>query len=115
MKRDMELVRALLLDIEGEDKPDLSKWSEKQQLYHLDILIEAGLVLGYPIKDGKGETATVETIRLTWDGHEFLDAARNEKVWSKAKEKLKTVGGSVSLPVLTSLLTSLMKHQIGVE
>jgi hypothetical protein len=30
MKRDMDLIRLLLLDVEGEEKPDLSNYSKEQ-------------------------------------------------------------------------------------
>lgn len=33
MKRDMDLIRLLLLDIEGEDKPDMSGYTEDQIVY----------------------------------------------------------------------------------
>ena len=32
----------------------------------------------------------VDAVRkLTWQGHEFLDAARNETIWKEAKEVTK--------------------------
>lgn len=44
MKRDMELIRLLLLEVEGEEpKPDLSAYSSETQAYHLALLVDAGL------------------------------------------------------------------------
>jgi hypothetical protein len=35
-------------------------------------------------------------LTITWKGHEFLDVARNDKVWSKLKAQLKD--HSLTLP-----------------
>ena len=114
MKRDMDLIRSLLLQVEGEDNPDLSKWTEEQQLYHMALLIEAEFVHGSIIDDEQGNTRTTITTRLTWSGHEFLDAARNETVWKKAKEKLAVVGTNVAWPILSAVLADLAKKQLGI-
>ena len=34
--------------------------------------------------------------RLTWQGHEFLDAARNEDRWNQAKKTISEKGGSLT-------------------
>jgi hypothetical protein len=115
MKRNMELVRLLLLDIEGADKPDLSKYSENEQTYHRALIIEAELTHGGVVEDEKGFPAAAVGTRLTWKGHEFLDAARNETIWGKAISKLKAAGMSIPLPLLQELLTSFLKKQIGLE
>lgn len=44
MRRDMDLVRLLLLQVEGEEAPDLSAYTNEQQIYHKALLIDAGLV-----------------------------------------------------------------------
>jgi len=115
MKRNMELVRLLLLDIEGADKSDLSKYSENEQTYHRALIIEAELAHGGVVEDEKGFPAAAVGTRLTWKGHEFLDAARNETIWGKAISKLKAAGMSIPLPLLQELLTSFLKKQIGLE
>jgi len=116
MKRDMNLIRALLLEIEGENpKPDLSAYSEEQRVYHCALLIEAGLVHGSVLENQSGCPVGVVTMRLTWAGHEFLDAARNETIWKKAIERLKNVGGNVTLSVLEKLLEKLLKEPLGLD
>jgi len=110
----MDLIRALLLDTEGEEKPDLSRWTEQQQVYHMGLLIEAGLVHGQIMEDSNGDIASTVTTRVTWDGHEFLDSARDDTVWRKVKEKLSVVGSNVALPILTAMLTDLTKKKLGI-
>ena len=114
MKRDMSLIRLLLLETEGEDpKPDLSAYTEEQRVYHSALLIEAGLVHGEVILDGNGQPAGTVTLRLTWAGHEFLDAARNNAIWHKASERIKKSGVDVTLSLLQELLKQLLKQSLG--
>lgn len=114
MKRDMDLIRLLLLETEGEEpKPDLSGYTEAQLLYHSALLIEAKLIHGSILKDGEGEIATTMTSGLTWAGHEFLDAARNDTIWKQATDKLKQAGVQVTFSVLQELLKKLLKDSLG--
>jgi hypothetical protein len=46
---------------------------------------------------------------LTWAGHEFADAARDEKRWKKAMAVVREKSGSVTMSVLTQFLTYLMR------
>lgn len=114
MKRDMDLIRLLLLQTEGEEpKPDLSGYTQAQPVYHAALLIEAHLVHGSIIEDGEGEVASTVTMRLTWAGHEFLDAARNDTIWRKASEKLKQSGVQMTISLLEELLKKLIKEPLG--
>jgi len=50
---------------------------------------------------------------LTWAGHEFAEAARDDTRWKNAMGLVKDKGGSVTIGVLTQLLISLMKSTSG--
>jgi hypothetical protein len=114
MKRDMNLIRAQLLQMEGEDPaPDLSQYTDEQKLYHSVLLIEAGLVDGEIIPNGSGYPSTTVMIRLKWAGHEFLNAARDEESWSKATQRIAKAGGAFTLPILTEILAQYVKQKLG--
>jgi hypothetical protein len=99
----MDLVRTLLLGMEDPQfdgvrqiHPDphhgelgVTEENHDRIGYHLILLIEAGLIDGQP---GSHGMPTVS--RLTWEGHEFLDAVRDESVWKKTKEIGKHAGGT---------------------
>lgn len=107
MKRDMDLIRLLLLDKEGEDLVNLSKYTDEQIKYHLALLIEAELMEGnvqYSSRMHSEIPAKIWVSRITWNGHEFLDKARNEKVWNKAKEIIKDAGASLSMQAIIKAL-----------
>jgi len=114
MKRDLELIKLLLREEEGEEpKPDLSPYTEEQILYHLDLMEEAGLVVGTIGRGGNGEVYTVSIDRLTNLGHDFLDASRSDTVWLKFKQALLKVGGGISMPVAVELMKTLVKKELG--
>jgi hypothetical protein len=116
MKRDMELIRLSLLEVEGEEPaPDLSGYTEDQKVYHMALCIEAGLVDGEIVKDGNGFPAATAAVRLTWKGHEFLDAARNDTIWKKTLGQVKKAGIAVTLPVLEDLLKKGAKELLGLQ
>lgn len=86
MRRDFDLIRLLLQQIEGvENVEDLSKYTDAEQLYHSCLLIEAGLVHGITIAGQNGDPTSTRVSRLTWAGHEFLDMTRDPTLWSKVK------------------------------
>jgi len=114
MKRDMELIRLELLRVEGEQPvPDFGDYTEEQQVYHMALCIEAGLADGVVQTDGNGYPSGTVAIRLTWKGHEFLDAARNDTIWKKALGHIKKAGVQVTLPVLEEVLKKAAKDVLG--
>ena len=119
MQRDMDYVRELLLKIEdSQDSPRsdelLSANADpdeyKKLSYHLNMLInEAGLVTGIPAHHYTGRH-WIE-LNLTWQGHEFLDAIRDAKIWRHTRETASNAGGW-TLEILKELATAYLKAQI---
>jgi len=103
-----------LLETEGEDpKPDLSAFTEEQRIYHAALLIEAGLIDGVIRKGANGFPNGAVRIRLTWSGHEFLDAARNDTIWHKAGDRIKKSGVDVTVSLMKEILNQLLKQSLG--
>jgi len=75
-------------------------------------MMQAGLVEGSDVTTMDSEGPEAIPTCLTWQGHEFLDACRNEGVWVKAKEKIKSIGGEVPLDVLKTVLVEIIKAQV---
>ena len=112
MKRDMELVRLLLLEAEsGETPPVISDYSEEQQMYHLLIMEEAGLVVARFMRGNSNEVIGSTTERLTWAGHDFLDATRDSKIWKMARDHFFKPAVSWTFPILLEWL----KHKIHLQ
>jgi len=110
MRRDMDLIRAVLFKTEA--LPDANGHSisvdghdSEEVCEHLKLAQEAGLVEARFLR---GEAATCVALRLTWEGHEFLDAARENKIWEKAKELAMRTAEGVTIISLKAALAHLM-------
>ena len=114
MKRDMNLVRDLLLlaEADGDDSELCLKYGREVVAGHVAILVDAGLVEGAVACGSSGKPIASEIIRLTWAGHEFLDNARNDTIWNKAMATVKAKSLSVSFEILTALLKSLISNSL---
>jgi hypothetical protein len=110
MKRDLELVRTILLEIEAQPSGpptfgvSVKGKSDAEVLEHIALLIEAGLVNGQIQEGGSGEPDGCVIFRLTWAGHEFLANARNTTVWKKVTSQITAKVGTVSVEVMKQLL-----------
>ncbi len=118
MKRDLDLIRKMVLAIEEAPTgyaPQLSfdSYTESQVGYHAYLMVDAGLAKGEDVSAMGSEGPEAMITSLTWAGHEFAEAARDDTRWQKAMGLVKDKGGSVTLGVLTQLLTGLMKGAFG--
>lgn len=118
MKRDMDLARKILLAIEAHPEPcswngplDFPNYPEKEISYHVKLLKEAGLIEAN-ISIAGGETFICFVNSLTWEGHEFLEASRDDSRWEKVKRQIMEKTGSLSFEVLKVGLVQAMLHGI---
>lgn len=118
MNRDMDLIRHLLLWVESDHKHELPKTVSREVVsYHAQLLIDAGFAEGVvALKSYRGQRTPGDfhIDRLTWSGHDFLDAARNDTIWRKAKDKIIATGSAWSFDVLKALLTHYAKANLGI-
>jgi hypothetical protein len=119
MKRDMDLVRLMLLRAEafGVDDEAAAKYHAECEKYdvpirahQIAIMIEAGLIVGHVTPDQNGVPTKGFILRLTWHGHEFLDAARNETTWRKARETFFKPAAAWTFGLLTEFLKAEAKR-----
>lgn len=114
MRRDMELVRKILKKTEAADEPlqspiEVDGYDQNVIDYHIVLLQEADFLNAswYEHLDGTPQVALVK--KLTWQGHEFLDAARNESVWKKARQVTKDKGVDIPFNIFQSLLETILR------
>lgn len=50
--------------------------------------------------------------RMTWEGHEFLEQSRDERIWEQAEDKAITTTGSLSMLALKTALATIVKAAI---
>jgi hypothetical protein len=113
MKRDMDLIRQILMNLEeNEDSHgnhcvdlEIDGRSPLEVSYHVMLLHEAGLIEARDASDGEG--LAWDPMRLTWEGHEFLEQAKQDGLWRKAKKLVVEKGVGLSFDVLKAALTKL--------
>jgi hypothetical protein len=114
MKRDMDLCRKILFEVEkapykiGWIDIKFDEYSKEEVAYHVMLLEEAGLIDAIDVSKGANDWRPK---RLSWEGHEFLDAARDDTRWEKAKGAMALVGGFV-FDVGKQLLIQYLKQEL---
>jgi hypothetical protein len=100
----MQLIRRILFEIEKAPSIDIYQDVEFPEVsandvyYHLLLLQEAGLI------EAISAGHTIHPRRLTWDGHEFLDAARDDTRWHKTVSLVQNKAGALIFEVLKQAL-----------
>ncbi|WP_343668603.1 DUF2513 domain-containing protein [Paraburkholderia heleia] len=121
MKRDMDLIRELLLKLESlpmrmggivvitpdAEEVQVEGYGVEQIDYHLSLIREAGMVdIG-----GVRPMVGIGFRRLSWTGHEFLDSVRSPEVWARTKAGALAAGG-FTVQLLADLAKGFIKKQI---
>jgi len=120
MKRNMDLVRLIMLKLnehEHGNAPrslDIEGYSEEEIGYHCFIMNEAGLIEASDITTMASLSPDAMPLRLTWNGHEFIENAQNEKVWSETKQTVSKLG-DVSFTVWANVLSKIVLQNLGFD
>jgi hypothetical protein len=117
MKRDLELIKEILLHFESKEdwkheNLEIQGYEKKLVDYHLQLMYEGGLLNCEPITSEKGRIYNVLPFRLTWSGHEFLDNIREQTRWNKIKGIIKEKGGAFSIEIIKNLALRLAEKQL---
>ena len=104
MKRDLDLIRKIMIAIEshaesGEPSLDIDGHLSDEVLGHLCFMEDGKLI-------HRGE------VRLTWEGHEFLEASRDDGIWEKAKQLVIERTGGLNTETLKAVLVQLAKDAV---
>jgi len=117
MKRDLDLVRQVLLQIEAlpAGPPAQYRTSEIDDpvlLAHFELVIAAGLVNG-KIARSQGTRGDVISISgLTWEGHEWLEMVRSQAMWNEIKSALQDNGGALTFELTKAVASKLLRARL---
>lgn len=119
MRLDPNLVRAILLQLEGDPPIDDHGWpkldlpgrTDAEISYHVRIMHDALLIEAHDVTTRATPLGQYEwrATGLTSKGHAFLDAARDERVWNRALAKAGDVFAADTLSALFQVLLELGK------
>lgn len=118
MKRDLDLIRRILLDIEAHGDSSSSKRPGFGDLgdnghdpeaiqYHVQLMHDAGLIVADELVPGQWWPE-----RITWAGHEFLDLARNDALWERTKRDIESRVGAAPFQVVHDLLARRLHDEL---
>lgn len=119
MKRDLELIRAILLKLEQTDyvdgqllglknfgnEPYVEGWSADEIAYNYQLMIEGGLVIS---RAPQISSSQLFFNSISWSGHDFLDTVRDPEIWRKTKSVIEKTG-SASFDIVKDVATSLVE------
>lgn len=118
MRRDLDLVRDILIQVGEADGPvDYEDLGGGRPLalvaYHCNLMAQHGLIdLGLVRRDSGGDYMVLQVNGLTWDGEDYLAAIADPGVWKKAKAEVAKVAKSVTFAALKTAAVLIVEQQI---
>lgn len=120
MKRDMDLIRKLLIYFEEKESPKcievppVEGYDDITIKNHLVLMHDAGLLRCEPVTSSTSDRViSVIPFDLTWAGHDFLQSMRDENLWKKAKEHVLKPGASWTFEILKEWAKHELKQKLG--
>ena len=125
MKRDMDLVRRIVLAVQ--DLPASTGGRDMQMLNslegvdgalfaaHAQLLDEAGLIRAALQGDGKRVPGAAVIYRLTWAGHEFADSIRDDTLWKKVSDRVIKPSASWTFATLGEVIKLEIQRRLGLS
>lgn len=114
MKRDMDLVRKIMLKIEDEYaytalyNLKVEDYTVEQIATHCKMLYEAGLISDYKAFYSDNKLSNFGIGNLTWDGYEYLEKVRDNSRWKQIKDVAKEKGLPLAIEVIKKIADSLI-------
>ena len=114
MKRDMDLVRLILLEIESQYKStarydlQIEGYDAETIAYHCKILHDAGLISAYKAQYADNRLYSFGVGALTWDGNDYLDKVRDNSIWIKTKDTITKKGLPIIFDTIKTISTAII-------
>ncbi len=120
MKRDLDLVRQILLQIEAlpAAPPIQYRTSEIEDpvlLAHFELVIAAGLVNGKIARSQGARGDVISISGLTWEGHEWIEMVRGQAVWDETKSTLLDGAGALTYELSKVVAGRILRARLGLH
>ena len=113
MKRDIDLIRRILTEVEANDGTSVWSTSNPLAAYNVGLMHDADLVDARVISNSQGLPAQAAILKITWEGHDFLDAAKDDTIWNTVKAKVLAPGVSWTVSIFMDYLKLEAKKKLG--
>jgi len=121
MKRDLDLVRKILIEMESHEHgfyssyPEIENYTKDQIGYHAFLMKQAGLIDAADRNTLSSKSPDAIPLNLTWLGHEFLESTKDPSLWAKAKKIVIEPIGGIAFDVLIEWLKKEAKLKLGIQ
>lgn len=122
MKRDIELIRKMVLFIE--DHPSgrapgrisIPGYTPEEIGYHSYLLVDSGLAHGTSIETGDSPGPIYRILRLTSLGHDFAASARTQYIWDEVVEDMRQKGMvAATIDILKKALDARIRKHLNAD
>lgn len=118
MTRDMDLARKILFEVEecqdpwGPRELVIEGFSNQEIFYHIRLLHQAGLIEAEDCSCAGPGGFCWDAGPLTWEGHEFIEAARDNSRWEATKKMIREKGGGLVFETLKVTLIQAFQNAV---
>ena len=115
MKRDIEIIRRLLLKAEAAEVGEVISVTDPTDANHVALLVDEGFVKARLVEvDGDGIIGA-RIFRLTNQGHDFIQSAMDQTIWNKMKDTIIKPGAAWTLSLVVEYLKQEAKRHLGMN
>lgn len=121
MKRDLDLIRHILVTIESSDSNKITiedfvttEYSPELISNHIRLLLDVDYIEARDVSTLGSTYRQFLIRRITMQGYEYLDSIRDPKVWSETKLKLSQATSSISLEVVKTIASKVILGMLGI-
>lgn len=122
MKRNIDLIRQILLYCEDKnpDRVYTDELADELDVdfetisYHIQLLDDCGYIQTDAMHAIGSFMPDFIIYRITSYGHDYLDSVRDDDVYKETKKKLGPKFASITLDVVKSVATEVIKGQLGI-
>ena len=114
MKRNLDLIREILLAIEEQHEYgpiyglSIPDHSMNEVAYHCKLLYEHGFIDDYGDEPGDEELLDFGVGGLTWEGADYLEQVRDNSRWGKVKKTMKEKGIPLTVEFVKETVNTMM-------
>lgn len=117
--RDLDRMRSILLKLEGNEFKEFGNgwvqtngedFFEKTDQYQIVLLNQAGFI---EINEHRTIGSVVpDLLRVTFHGHDYIGAIKDEGIWESTKTAVAETGGSAGLEIVKALALGFVKQKL---
>ena len=116
--RNFDRMREILLYIAGDNLEEFdsgwvwargSSYFSETDKYQIALLQQTGFL---ECSDISMASVVPDRLRITFAGHDYLDAVRDNGIWNKTKVVVAETGGSATLEMVRALAIGFLKSKI---